>query len=151
PVAPLTYLSDLVPASAVNGWGPYERDKSNGENAANDGRTLTLNGVTYAKGLGVNANSTLIYNLNGQFAQFLSDIGVDDEVGANGNVDFQVFADNVLMYDSGAMTGNSATKSIAINVMGKNVLKLVVSGVNNNASYAHGDWANARLTAGQSP
>src|SRR4029078_12349823 len=40
-----TYLSDLTPVSATNGWGPYEKDMSNGEQAAGDGRTLTLNGT----------------------------------------------------------------------------------------------------------
>src|SRR6478672_2089119 len=33
--------------SATNGWGPVERNHSNGEQAAGDGKTLTLNGVTY--------------------------------------------------------------------------------------------------------
>src|SRR4030095_6410355 len=47
------YLSDLPMLRAKNGWGPIERDKSNGEQAAGDGRTITLNGSTYAKGLGV--------------------------------------------------------------------------------------------------
>ena len=50
-----TYLSDLPWTSMINGWGPAERDRSNGELGASDGATLTLNGVTYAKGLGVHA------------------------------------------------------------------------------------------------
>ncbi|MCP9934484.1 NPCBM/NEW2 domain-containing protein, partial [Cyanobium sp. Candia 9D4] len=45
------YLSDLTPTASVNGWGPYERDRSNGEDGATDGGTLTINGTTYAKGL----------------------------------------------------------------------------------------------------
>ena len=54
------YLSDLTPTGTpVNGWGPYEKDRSNNEQAGGDGRVLTLNGVTYAKGLGVHAASDL--------------------------------------------------------------------------------------------
>jgi hypothetical protein len=43
----VTYLSDLTWDSATNGWGPVERDKSNGGLSAGDGRSITLNGVTY--------------------------------------------------------------------------------------------------------
>src|SRR5207247_1662349 len=47
-----SYLSDLTWTSMTNGWGPVERDQSNGESGTGDGSTLTLNGTTYAKGLG---------------------------------------------------------------------------------------------------
>ncbi|CAN5645722.1 hypothetical protein BH09PLA1_BH09PLA1_06050 [soil metagenome] len=141
----LVYLSDLNPVSATNGWGNYERDRSNGETGANDGRTITLNGVTYAKGLGVHANSDIVYNLNGQYANFQAAIGVDDEVGNEGNVIFRVYVDGVLIYDSGAMTGASATKLLSLNVAGKSQLRLVVdsNGTNNSD---HADWADAKLT-----
>ena len=43
-------VSDLPFLSATNGWGPVERDTSNGEQAAGDGRPITINGVQYAKG-----------------------------------------------------------------------------------------------------
>ena len=36
----------------ANGWGPAEKDQSNGEAAAGDGKPLTLNGTVFAKGLG---------------------------------------------------------------------------------------------------
>ena len=36
--------------ASSNGWGPVERNLSNGEQAAGDGRTLTINGTTYAQG-----------------------------------------------------------------------------------------------------
>ena len=49
----------------TNGWGPVEKDQSNGEAGATDGATITLNGVTYAKGLGAHAGSDVRYALNG--------------------------------------------------------------------------------------
>ena len=70
-------VSDLPFVSATNGWGPVEKDQSNGGLSANDGDTITLNGVQYAKGLGVNAVSDITYNLNGAYTSFLSDIGVE--------------------------------------------------------------------------
>lgn len=147
PVGPGIYLSDLNWTSATSGHGPVERDASNGEINAGDGETITLNGVAYAKGLGVHSQSDIRYALNGQFATFLSDIGVDDEVGSNGSVVFQVWLDGTLAYDSGTMNGTSATKSINLNVAGKNELRLVVTNAGDNGNYDHADWAGARLTA----
>lgn len=139
------YLGDRPWASATNGWGPVERNMSLGDIEAGDGTTLTLNGKTYEKGLGVHADSTIIYDLGGFYSRFLTDIGVDDAVGAKGSVIFQVFADNTKIYDSGIMGGNSATRSLNLNVTGKKQLKLVVLKGFDNTDYDHADWANARI------
>jgi alpha-galactosidase len=40
-------LSDLSSTSDVDGWGPVERDRSNGEQAPGDGKVLTIGGATY--------------------------------------------------------------------------------------------------------
>src|SRR5262249_22980636 len=60
---PTTYVSDLTWTSVTNGDGPVERDGSNGGTTAGDGHTLTINGVKFAKGLGVRAPSEIRYNL----------------------------------------------------------------------------------------
>jgi hypothetical protein len=146
-----TYLSDLSWTSALNGYGPAEKDQSNGEKLAGDGRTLTLNGVTYAKGLGVHAASELVYALDGSAQSLISDIGVDDEVGAQGSVVFQVFADGALLFDSGVMTGSSATKSLQVDLTGRTQLKLVVTPGPDTSGFDHADWADARLVASGSP
>jgi hypothetical protein len=142
---PPVYLSDLNPTFVTNGYGPYERDHSNGEQGANDGHTITLNGVTYAKGLGVHATSELRYALGGQYATFLADVGVDDEVGNAGSVVFQVWADGTKLFDSGTMTGSSATRAVNVTVAGKNELRLIVTDAGNGISDDHADWAGARL------
>src|SRR5262249_50880629 len=72
------YRGDQGWVSATNGWGPVERDRSNGEIAAGDGRVLTLNGLTYAKGLGVHANSDVRFAVGSNCTSFNADIGVDD-------------------------------------------------------------------------
>jgi chitodextrinase len=142
----ITYLSDLTwVGTPVNGWGPVEKDTSNGEYGAGDGHTITLNGVTYAKGLGAHANSEIRYNLGGSYSRFLSDIGVDDEEGSLGSIVFQVWVDGTKIYDSGVMTGATATKTVDVDVSGKNELKLVITNAGDNINYDHGDWANARL------
>jgi hypothetical protein len=138
-------LSSLNWLSATNGYGPVEKDRSNGDIASGDGRTLTLNGKTYGSGLGAHADSEIVYALNGQYSQFTSDIGVDDEVGSNGSVTFQVWADGSKLYDSGTMRGNSTTQAVKVDLTGKQQLKLVVNSAGDGAAQDHGDWAGAQL------
>lgn len=153
PTGEAVYLSDLPWGLTVNGWGPIERDQSNGEEASGDGHTITLNGTTYAKGVGAHAFSQLQLYLGNNYTNFLADIGVDDEVGSNGSVTFEVWADNVKLYDSGLMTGASATKSINVDVTGFQSLLLVVNNGGDDINADHADWAGARLLkyTGQPP
>ncbi len=140
------YVSDLpFVGTPINGWGPVERDMSNGEQGAGDGRPITLNTVVYPKGLGCHAYSEITFNLAGQYAWFLSDVGVDDEVGNNGSVVFQILADGILLYDSGLMTGASATRTGLVSVAGRNQLKLIVRDGGDGIGFDHADWAGARL------
>ncbi|MBC8106712.1 MAG: NPCBM/NEW2 domain-containing protein, partial [Anaerolineae bacterium] len=146
PASALQYLSDMNPTFQSNGWGPYERDRSNGDTGANDGQAIRLNGVTYAKGLGVHAASELRYALNGVYQSFLTDVGVDDEVGSAGSIVFQVWADGTKLFDSGTMSGTTTTKAVNVSVAGKNELRLIVTDSGNGNNSDHGDWANARLS-----
>jgi parallel beta-helix repeat protein len=140
------YLSDMTPVYEVNGWGPAERDRANGEKAPGDGGPLTLHGKVYAKGLGVHANSELRYRLNGACSTFTTDIGIDDAMSYRGAVIFQVWADGVKLYDSSHMYGFSGTQSVHVNVAGKNELALVVGDAGNGIGSDWGDWADAKVT-----
>ncbi len=146
PTGGTTYLSDLNPTSASNGYGPYERDKANGGAAAGDGHPLGLaNGVTYTKGLGVHANSSLTYALGGSYSSFQATVGVDAEVAPDGSVVFQVFVDGAKVYDSGKLTWASGVRTVNVNVAGKSTLQLVVTDSGDGTSYDHADWALARV------
>ncbi|MFD2934253.1 NPCBM/NEW2 domain-containing protein [Spirosoma flavum] len=144
----VTYLSDLTWTAATNGYGPVEKDRSNGESGTGDGRTLTLNGVTYPKGLGIHAPADITYNLGGKYTIFSTAMGIDDEMSNDGcgTVNFNIYVDNVLVYSSGKMTPASATKSIDLNVSGKQTLRLVVTDGGDGNTCDHADWAGARLT-----
>jgi hypothetical protein len=146
PVPVTRYVSDLTWTSAISGWGPVEKDMSNGEMPAGDGRPITLNNVTYAKGLGLHAASDVRYNLAGACSAFTAFVGVDDEVGALGSVVFQVWLDGVKAYDSGTMTGTTATKEVNVTTTGKNQLQLVVTVAGDGDPYDHADWADAKIT-----
>ena len=142
------FLSDLTWTSMTNGWGPAEKDMSNGEQAAGDGHPISIRGKVYAKGLGVHAVSNIVYNLTtaGSCTTFTSDVGVDDEVNGAGSVIFQVLVDGVKAFDSGVVTGTSAAKTATVNITGKSQLTLVVNDDGDGLSADHSDWAGAQLT-----
>ena len=62
----LVYICDLPFVSATNGFGPVERDQNVGGSGADDGGPLTIDGVSYAKGLGTNAVSSVVIDVPGR-------------------------------------------------------------------------------------
>src|SRR5206468_4132794 len=144
-----SYLSDLAWTQVANGWGPVEKDRSNGENLAGAGAPLTLNGVTYAKGLGTHAASEVDYAMAGACSLFTASVGVDDEISSvEASLVFQVWGDTTKLYDSGTMGAATATKALSVDVAGRTTLRLVVTDGGDGNFHDHGDWANAQLTCG---
>lgn len=140
------FLSDAVPSAATNGYGPLEFDTSNGENRAGDGTTIMLDGAPYLKGLGAHAGSQVRYLLSAECPRILeASVGVDDEAGSRGSVVFRVFANATKVYDSGIMTGVSATQRIDVSIARAAQLRLVVTNGGDDNKYDHADWADARV------
>lgn len=140
------FLSDVSFTSVKNGFGPPEKDRSNGQENASDGYTLALGGTTYAKGLGVHAESELRFYLGGGCSTFSADVGLDDETRGNGSVVFQVWADGLQLFDSGPMSGNAPAINVSLDVSGKHDLVLIVDDGGDGIDYDHADWAGARVT-----
>ncbi|MFC9699756.1 NPCBM/NEW2 domain-containing protein [Streptomyces sp. NPDC056943] len=133
-------LSALAWSDARSDFGTVRKDRSV------DGNPIKLNGTTYAKGIGTHANGAVTYNLNGAYARFQSDIGVDDEVTANATVRFEVWGDGVKLYETPAtMTPTSATRSVDIGIAGVNSLVLKVTDTGDGINSDHADWAGAKL------
>ena len=121
------WVSDLEWIDSSNGWGPVERDKSNGEDGARDGGPLTLDGTQYAKGLGTHAPSSVSVRLGGNCSAFTAKVGVDDEMEDRGKVSFKVAVDGVAKYTSDLLTGTSPTVPVTVDVTGGQVLTLQVT------------------------
>lgn len=147
----LAFLSDLLPSNAPspNGWGPIEKDASNGEAQPGDGIPMKIENVGYAKGLGVHAYSDVRYNLAGNFQRFIADVGLDDETGGGGTVVFQVFGDGVALFSTGVLNGSSPSVKVDVSVAGVNELRLTVAEAGDGNGLDHANWANARLLGSQ--
>jgi len=94
-------LTNMTWVSATSGWASVVKNKSL------DGATLKVNGVSYANGLGLNANSIIQFNLPAGYTTFKAFCGFDDEVlsAANGvTVEFLVYTQDPSITSSVPMT-----------------------------------------------
>ncbi|MFZ1082832.1 MAG: NPCBM/NEW2 domain-containing protein [Candidatus Kryptoniota bacterium] len=133
------YVSDLNWLSAISGQGTVQRNQNV------DSYPLTIGGVVYAEGLGTHSVSQIIFLLNKKWDQFISHVGVDQEVDTLGSVTFSVYADGVKMYDSGLMTGSSQPKLVNISVTGVDTLTLDVGDGGDGTSNDDADWGYAQV------
>ncbi|MFS8098920.1 glycoside hydrolase family 97 catalytic domain-containing protein [Lentzea alba] len=139
-------VSDLPFMSETNGWGPVERDRSNGESSGGDGNALSIGGVTYTKGIGVHAPSEISVYLGRGCGRFTAKVGLDDEIAQPGSVAFQVFGDDQLLHDSGVRTGKGPALPIDVDVTNVRMLSLRVTDGGDGRNFDHADWAEAVLT-----
>ncbi len=137
------FLSDIPWSLATNGNGAVKRNKSTGVNGVY--HPLTIGGRVFQKGFGVAAPSKIRYALDKKYTAFSSSVGVDDEVVNAGSVEFKVYGDGKLLYQSGVMKGKDGAKSINVSVAGVTTLELLVTKGPDNAVNDHADWGNAKL------
>jgi len=138
-------LSHVVELSSSNGWGPFETDRSNGDQPIGDGRALTLHGVKFTNGLGAHGPSEIAYYLGGSCSTLTATVGIDDEVQGQGSVVFKIYADDKLVADSGLVFNATPPKSLAANISGAETVKLVVTDGGDNIEFDHGDWADPMI------
>jgi alpha-galactosidase len=146
PPAGRTALSDQTWVYAENYWGPLERNMSNGEKAAGDGKPLTVAGTVYAKGLGGHAPGMVGFYLDSQCSRLTTSVGIDDEVGANGQVHFEVWGDGAKLAEADA-TGAGGAVPLTASLTGVEVLELRMD-PGESADFDHADWLTPELTCG---
>ncbi|MCP2097716.1 MULTISPECIES: glycoside hydrolase family 2 TIM barrel-domain containing protein [Actinosynnema] len=131
-----------------NGWGPIERDRSNGEDSGGDGNPIRLRGTGFDVGVGVHADSEFRVHTGGRCARLTAVVGVDDETGGTGSVRFEVLADGRQVYLSPVLTGRSAAEAISVDTSGARVLSFRVTDGGDGNAHDHADWANPVLSCG---
>ncbi|WP_033820512.1 NPCBM/NEW2 domain-containing protein [Kitasatospora sp. MBT63] len=139
-----SWASDLPWVSSVNGWGPAERDRSNGEQGAADGGPITLNGTVHQKGIGAHAASDIEFLTGGHCSSFTASVGIDDEISGYGDVTFSVRADGATLWTSPTLGSSSAPLAVGVPLGGAQRVDLVVTSVG-TATGDHGDWGSARF------
>ena len=133
------WLSSLDTEKTMQGWGQPQKDKSV------DGNPIRIAGQTFERGLGTHADSLLYIKLAGGSQRFTALVGVDDEAGRSGSVEFRVLADNNEVYKSGLVRGGDKARPVDLNVTGVDTLALIVNSGIDGANNDHADWADAAL------
>ncbi|MFF1379034.1 NPCBM/NEW2 domain-containing protein [Streptomyces sp. NPDC058308] len=146
PPAGSSSLSGLPWLSTTNGWGPVERDTSNGEEQPGDGKPITVGGKVYAKGLGVHAESAVEYYTGAACEKVTALVGVDDEKGTKGTVAFEIWADGHKAASTGTLTNAMPARELTADVTGARVVRLVATDGGDGIDSDHGDWAEAKLS-----
>jgi hypothetical protein len=148
PPAPTgTALVSALPfLASSNGWGPVERDQSNGDTAEGDGHPLTIAGTTHAHGLGTNAPSSVTLWLGGACTTFTAITGIDDEVGDPASVAFRVLGDGRLLAETPVLHPADGAVPVRADVTGVRRLTLEVTDGGDDKDSDHGDWADATVT-----
>ena len=144
---PRHQLGSLRPSGTpTNGVGPIEVDQHNGGPAGNDGEQIALGGISYPKGLGVHAPSSITYRLNGVCeGNLIADVGIDDSVGNGGSVVFRVLVDGVPAFDSGIMRGGDGRRAVNVNLTGAREVSLEVTDAGDGNESDRANWGGARL------
>ncbi len=137
-------LSDLTPARETNstivgGEWPARRNQSV------IGQRLRIGSRSYDDGWGVHANSRLEFALDGEFASFVGDVGIDASVGLRGSAVFRVVADGKTLFSTDVMRGGQAAKSIKVDLSGSKHLVLECDRADGLGLSDHGNWVNAFL------
>jgi alpha-galactosidase len=109
------------------------------------GNPLTLGGVVHAHGVGTHAYSCVIVDLHGDATRFTSTVGIDDEVGTQGAVTFQVVVDGKPVETSAVLQGGSAPQQISVDLTGAKRMVLLVNAATESNHFDHADWADAQI------
>ncbi|WP_211750165.1 NPCBM/NEW2 domain-containing protein [Paenibacillus sp. Marseille-Q4541] len=141
------YASDLNATSATVGWGSLKKDKAPADGII----TLIRQGLaaTYAKGIGVHANSEVVYDIEGKGYDFFeSYIGIDQAMkGKPSSATFEVYVDGEKKFNSDVFKASTEHESIKIPVSGAREVKLVTTDANDNGNASdHTVWADAKFT-----
>ncbi|WP_436495000.1 NPCBM/NEW2 domain-containing protein [Actinokineospora sp. HUAS TT18] len=146
PAAGTHQLGDLAWLASSNSWGPVERNTSNGESAAGDGKPLNIGGTAYAKGLGAHTDSAVHVYLGNACQRFEAKVGIDAESGTNGSARFQVYGDGVLLAYTDVLKGGAPAVTMSVPTKGYRTLELRATDGRDGNGYDHADWADAKIT-----
>ncbi|MGE8268532.1 MAG: TIM-barrel domain-containing protein [Stenotrophomonas geniculata] len=132
------YLSELpVPAALAS---QVRADQSFRGDAG-----MRMNGLQFRRGLGVGANSRIDLRLQGGWHLLRADLGIDDACRSAGGLQFQVWGDNRLLYDSGLVKAPGVVKP-ELDIRGLSTLSLRTLGAQGSQpAQVCANWANAVL------
>lgn len=134
------WLDELDLSTATQGYGVPMKNKSC------DGKTLTIAGETFERGMGSHAESLLTIILDGKANLFTAKVGIDDEVkGQHPAAEFIVKGDGKQLWSSGIMHLGDTARPCSVKLYGVKKLELLVTDGGNGNYYDHVNWVDAKF------
>ncbi len=139
------YLSQLRPTQIEENTiiappQPYRMNRNSRRNK------ISIAGRRYPWGIGVHANSSLTFDVNGQYKTFSSDIGIDTTMGDRGSVIFKVLGDGKELYKSPVIRGSDEkVRKIDVPIKGVRQLTLTVEDAGDLDLSDVANWGSARV------
>jgi len=133
-------LDELDISKMTSGWNEPKANKSI------EGRPISIGGRKFEHGVGTHSESMFAVSLDGKARRFEAFVGVDDEAANNqGSVEFRIYGDHKLLYESVIMKGMDAAKEVDVDISGVKKLLLVVGNGGDDSNHDHADWADAKI------
>ncbi|WP_306523653.1 TIM-barrel domain-containing protein [Rheinheimera sp.] len=111
------------------------------ENKITPKAPMQMNGLKFRQGFTVAGESRFDYQLAGHWQIFRADVGINDSCRQHGSVQFQIYGDNKLLFDSGTLKAPAVVKP-ELDIRGIKLLSLRTVAGNNKVC---ANWANASL------
>ncbi|MFF2654828.1 sigma-70 family RNA polymerase sigma factor [Streptomyces sp. NPDC058045] len=100
---------------------------------------------TYAHGVTVRGDSSVIIDLNRSCSVYEARVGVDDMMMGLGAVRFSVFGDGARLWRSPVVRAGEAAVPVRVSLAGRKTVRLVVEPEQSTDSLTLADWAESRL------
>ena len=136
PPMPDVQMNLLQAQKATTGWGDIVMNKSL------EGNPLTINEKVYDNGIGTHANSEMVYALDASYRRFVASVGLDDETGRNGSIQFKVEIDGKTLSQSPVLKPRDIWNFNVEIAKGSKKINLIVDDAGDGNGFDHADWVN---------
>ncbi|MDD4822334.1 MAG: NPCBM/NEW2 domain-containing protein [Bacteroidales bacterium] len=133
------WIDDLNVTKIETGWSTTKSKKSI------DGNTLSVGGSKFTRGVGTHAISRFMLKLDKKGISFKAQVGVDDETGTKGTIQFYVIGDKSVIWESGLMKGGDKAKNVDVSLSGIDEVAFLVTDGGDGIDSDHADWCDAKI------
>lgn len=109
------------------------------------GKTLMVNGETYQHGVGVHSRSSLTYDLQGRYREFVTSFGIDDDSGSMADVTVAILVDGKRRFSQTNVRRGELFGPVRLDVARANRIELIVDFGENGDLQDRFDWIEAAL------
>lgn len=109
------------------------------------GKPMVVAGKRIEKGIGVHSRSSLVYDLRGEYVEFVTDFGIDDDSGSYANVSVFILVDGTRRFGKDNVRRGTRHSPVRLDVKKAQRLELVVDFGQNGDLQDRFNWIEPAL------